>query len=188
MAFDILFIASDSEGAAFFHPERHEYLQTKYGLKAEEVRQLVFASAPAWVQDGVPMSYTAAENWFRNGRRFSLTQAEIDQYLDDQSRENLTRFGNGIYVSDHLLRQGLSVRLINDLGPEWQKFLRNAAEGPRVVAISTTFLESRERTEACARRVREVLPDVPIVIGGPLVHYSHKILHEAPHLASHASL
>jgi radical SAM superfamily enzyme YgiQ (UPF0313 family) len=186
MAFDILFIASDSEGAAFFHPERHEYLQTKYGLKAEEVRQLVFASAPAWVQDGVPMSYTAAENWFRNGRRFSLTQAEIDQYLDDQSRENLTRFGNGIYVSDHLLRQGLSVRLINDLGPEWQKFLRNAAEGPRVVAISTTFLESRERTEACARRVREVLPDVPIVIGGPLVHYSHKILHEAPHLASHA--
>lgn len=185
MAFDVLFISSDSEGAAFFRPERHAYLQTKYGLKPEEVRQLVFASAPAWVQDGVPMSYTAAENWFRNGRKFSISQEEIDKYLDDLSRENLTRFGNGIYVSDHLIKQGLSVRLVNDLGPEWQRFLRLAAEGPRVVAISTTFLESRERAEACARRVRAVLPGVPIVIGGPLVHYSHKILHEAPHLVGH---
>lgn len=188
MAFDVLFISSDSQGASFFRPEKYAYLQSKYGMDADEIRRLVFATAPTWVQDNVPMSYTAAENWFKGGRQFELTQEQIHEYLDDLSSENLTRFGNGIYVSDHLLKVGLDVKLINDLSPEWERFLEFAALGPRVVAISTTFLESRERAEETARRIREVLPDVPIVIGGPLVQYSHKVLNDSPHLCAHEQM
>ena len=35
------------------------------------------------------------------------------------------------------------------------------------------------------RRMREVAPDAIMVVGGPLVFYSHKVLQEAPHLMSH---
>lgn len=186
MALDVIFVSSDTESAGFYHPDKWAFLQSQYGLSPDEVRKLIFASAPAWTENGVAMSYTAAENWFRNNRRFSLTEAEIEQYFAEVSSENLTRFGNGIYVSDHLLKHGVSVGLINDLAPEWKRFLEFAAEKPAVVAISTTFLESRERAEAAARRIRTVLPDAVIVVGGPLVHYSHKIMNEAPHLMEQA--
>lgn len=186
MALDVIFVSSDTESAGFYHPDKWAFLQAEYGLRPDEVRKLIFASAPAWTENGIPMSYMAAEHWFRNGRRFNLTQSEIDQQFDNLSSENLTRFGNGIYVCDHLLKAGLSVGLVNDLGPDWKEFLEFAKQEPAVVAISTTFLESRERAEAAARRIRQVLPKAVIVVGGPLVHYSHKIVHEAPHLMEQA--
>ena len=186
MALDVVFVSSDTESAGFYHPDKWAFLQAEYGLKPDEVRKLIFASAPAWTENGIPMSYMAAERWFRDGRRFNLSQAEIDRHFDNLSSENLTRFGNGIYVCDHLLKQGLTVGLVNDLAPDWHTFLELAKEQPKVVAISTTFLESRERAEHAARRIRQVLPEAVIVVGGPLVHYSHKIVHEAPHLMEQA--
>jgi len=188
MAYDVLFISSDAHGASFFEEEKFSYLQTKYGLDPGEVRGLVFAHAPWWVNNGVPMSYIAAENWFKNGRQFSLSQAEIDHYLDDVSNDTLTRFGNGLYVCSHLFNEGLESRVINNLATEWNRFLAYLAEEPRLIAISTTFLESREAAEESARRVRSVAPDIPIVIGGPLVQYSHRIMTDAPHLHSHSQI
>ncbi|MEZ5988547.1 MAG: radical SAM protein [Planctomycetota bacterium] len=188
MAYDVLFVSSDSRGAVYFDRERYAYLRDKFGLGENEVQRLLFAHAPVWTEGGVPMSYIAAENWFRNGRRFSLTEEEAARYMDELSQETLTRFGNGLYVVDHMLKAGYECRLINDLGAEWETFEAYVAEGPRCIAISTTFLESRERTEECARRIKAVAPDVPIVVGGPLVLYSWRIREEAPHLVPHSQI
>lgn len=188
MAFDVLFVSSDSQGAGFYRPEEFRYLVDRYGMREEEVPRLIFGATPWWNENGVPMSYPAAENWVNNGRRFSLTQAELDRHMKTLSTQTLTRFGNGIYVSSHLLKEGYSTKLINNLATEWEQFLQLLNQGPRVIAISTTFLESREATEATARRIREVAPGVPIIVGGPLVMYSHKILTDAPHHHAHAQI
>jgi anaerobic magnesium-protoporphyrin IX monomethyl ester cyclase len=188
MPLDVLFISSDSQGASTFSDEKFAYMQDKYGLSESEVRQLVFAAAPSWTEHGVPMSYVATENWARNNRQFSLSQAEIDEYFSELNNENLTRFGNGLYLAGRMLRDGHSIRVINDLGTEWNRFLKFLEEEPRMIAISTTFLESREATEATARRIRAAAPGIPIVIGGPLVLYSHKMKEESPHLFAHPQI
>lgn len=185
MSLDVLFIASDIVNAGYFEPENYAYMQGKYGLSGDELTRLITARIPSWQEDGVPMSVLAAQNWFSNGRRFSLSQQEIERYFAAANKENRTRLGNGIYVSDHLVKEGLSVELVNDLSSEWDDFLTYLARGPRVVAISTTFMCTREGVARIARRVREADPNVPIVIGGPLVHYSHKIYEEGPHLFAH---
>ena len=186
MAFDVLFIASDIlQGNLHpgpFEPDGYTYLKDKYGLSGEELGRLVTATAPTWVEDGVPMSMLAAQDWLSNGRRFPLSQAETQRNHDTATREGRTRLGNGLYVSDHLVKEGLSVELINDLSMEWDLFLELLGKGPQVVAISSTFICSRGGVERMARRIREVDPDVPIVIGGPLVHYSQKILEDGPHI------
>jgi p-methyltransferase len=185
MAFDVLFVASDSRGASCYDRARYAYLHDKFGLSEREIQRLLFAHAPLWTESGVPMSFLAAEDWFRHGRHPSLSQADLERFLDQLSHDAVTRFGNGIYVADHLLKAGLSCRVVNDLGTEWEHFLRCVADRPRCIAISTTFLESRERAEATARRVKEAAPGVPVVLGGPLVLYSYEILARSPAAAAH---
>ena len=63
MALDVIFVSSDTESAGFYHPDKWAFLQAEYGLKPDEVRKLIFASAPAWTENGIPMSYMAAEHW-----------------------------------------------------------------------------------------------------------------------------
>ncbi len=185
MSFDVLFISSDSQSAGNFDRDKFSFLSSSYGMSDKQIRQLLFADAPWWKEGDVPMSYVAAENWFRNDRNFSLSPAEVEKYFSELSNDTLTRFGNGLYVTSHLIKEGMTARLINNLATSWQTFLDYVEEGPRVIAISTTFLESREAAESTARRIREIVPDVPIVIGGPLVLYSHKIMTDAPRLHPH---
>ncbi|MBI4880896.1 MAG: radical SAM protein [Planctomycetes bacterium] len=185
MPYDVLFVSSDSVGGSHFPEEDYAYLQDRYGLTPKEVHRLVRASAPVWLEDGVQMSLMAAENWFQHGRRFSLTAEEIREFTTTLSGEVATRFGNGIYVTDHLVKQGLGVELINDLALEWGRFLECVAQGPRIIALSTTFLTGRNQVEVTTRRMRQAAPGVPIVVGGPLVLYSHKVMEEAPHHFAH---
>jgi len=185
MAYDVLFISSDSQSAGNFDREKYSFLSTSYGMSEKQIQQLIFADAPWWKENGVPMSYVAAENWFRNDGTFSLSQEEIDKYFNDLSHDTLTRFGNGLYVTSHLIKEGMTARLINNLETEWDTFLDYVKEEPRIIAISTTFLESREAAESTARRIRALVPDVPIVIGGPLALYSHRIKTDSPHLHQH---
>jgi anaerobic magnesium-protoporphyrin IX monomethyl ester cyclase len=86
---------------------------------------------------------------------------------------------NGIALLDYLRRSGISAELISSYEAERERFKALLARGPKVVAVSTTFIISKRALARLAADVRSLAPDALIVAGGPFVFSSYLLLGRA---------
>jgi anaerobic magnesium-protoporphyrin IX monomethyl ester cyclase len=79
------------------------------------------------------------------------------------------------YALKQLLRaHGIDSEMIFYLDTERARLDAIRAAGPRSVFLSTTLLPSKERLRRAAAAVRDLLPDTPIIAGGPFVDRSYR--------------
>lgn len=74
-----------------------------------------------------------------------------------------------LYLKDYLDRRGFNVEIISFFTYEKERFRALLADGPRAVAITTTFYVDSDPVTEIVRFVREHNPDVAVVVGGPHV-------------------
>lgn len=87
---------------------------------------------------------------------------------------------NGVLLFNLLRRAGFDPILVNDLAYD-DDVLKSALDGDVLaVVISTTFLPFREYVTHIARRVRAQRPDMPVVVGGPMVYTSAVLFRDQP--------
>jgi len=79
----------------------------------------------------------------------------------------------GIYLYNFLTRRGVDCGLINFLDLELEQFEKLLQEDPKVIALSTTFMTSITMVKSVTEIIRKYAPDVPLVLGGPLVYNSY---------------
>ncbi|MCX5753162.1 MAG: radical SAM protein [Candidatus Krumholzibacteria bacterium] len=73
---------------------------------------------------------------------------------------------NSIYLYDFLNRNGIRTESVGYFLLEQNRFRDLMAAGPKVVAISTTFIEDAQKVVEIARAARELSPTSVIVVGG----------------------
>lgn len=72
----------------------------------------------------------------------------------------------GLYLYQHLKREGHDVALIKHAQLEWDEFQNYLKQKPKVIAISTTLLLHPLDIGTVVRMCREVSPDSFIILGG----------------------
>ena len=92
---------------------------------------------------------------------------------DTGSSDSNVPYLAGIYLYNYLTKRGVSCGLINFLDLEMEHFEKLLSENPKVIALSTTFLTSISMVKGVTEIIREYAPDVPIILGGPLVYNSY---------------
>ncbi|MEV0326060.1 PhpK family radical SAM P-methyltransferase [Micromonospora echinospora] len=74
------------------------------------------------------------------------------------------------YLASFLYRRGFDVGVVNFFNKGRDEFAAMLAEGPRAVAITTTYYVDDEPIRQIVRFVREHDETVPIIVGGPRIH------------------
>jgi p-methyltransferase len=74
-----------------------------------------------------------------------------------------------VYLTAFLRRHGLRAEYVNLFQIERDWFAELLEQGPRCVAITTTFYVTNHPAREIVDFVKERRPDVPVIIGGPLV-------------------
>jgi radical SAM PhpK family P-methyltransferase len=74
-----------------------------------------------------------------------------------------------VYLTQYLRRKGLAAEYVNLFQYEKERLLELLAEKPACVAITTTFYVLNLPVTEMTRFLKEHAPDVPVVVGGPLV-------------------
>ena len=118
--------------------------------------------------DGVPMTISNLKEYFKNGRRF--TDAPRRRTLE-QYRPYRQLYYSALHLYSLLIREGFEVGLLNCHYPDDQKRLALYKEKPRVVVISTTYMNIKAVRKVIAD-IREHLPDSFTVAGGNYVRHS----------------
>lgn len=92
-------------------------------------------------------------------------------------RENwaITPTLNGLILTSFLTSKGYSVELINDFYREKDKFITAVHRNPKLIAVSTSFIYSKDHLIRVVRDIRQNAPDSFIVAGGPFVYLSYLI-------------
>ncbi len=181
MSYDLLVIASDAQSVTNYSHEDFVGLDGKHGMSAQDWRDMVDAKAPRWSVNNTEMIFPAMDNYFGNNRRLTITPEEKQAYFRARANDDL-KFLNGIFLADFCIRRGYSVEVINRLPEDYSSLAEELAKGPRVVAISSTFIPNRRRITEIARWIKDRDKDVKVVVGGPLVRYSHMIVEKRPEL------
>ena len=83
---------------------------------------------------------------------------------------------NGIYLLDFLTKQNFDVALINNYYDEKYLFNNLLKQSPKAIIISTTFIYSKKDLEKLVNDIRNIAPDVFIIVGGQFVYKSYQIL------------
>jgi radical SAM superfamily enzyme YgiQ (UPF0313 family) len=83
---------------------------------------------------------------------------------------------NGIYLFNYLTKKNFNVGLIDSYYNEIDQFKQLLDRNPRVVIISTTFIPGKQNLVKLVADIRDLAPDVFIIVGGPLVYASYLIL------------
>lgn len=80
---------------------------------------------------------------------------------------NLPGF-NGIHIANYLMQYGINTCIINNFDAEWDQFCEayENAEPKPLVGISTTFHLNYSEINRITGRIKNVYPDVTIVLGG----------------------
>lgn len=125
--------------------------------------------------DGHPANIQVVRNFISNGGKVVPPIAGDGLY----SWESAPKL-NGIYLYNFLTNQGIKTALINNFEKERETFKKMAATKPKVVAISTTFMVSRQTVFNLVSEVKAICPEAKVVIGGPLVYISWLIVQRAP--------
>jgi p-methyltransferase len=99
-----------------------------------------------------------------------------------------TRFLNGIYLADFLDREGLAVEVINHLEEDEELALEALARDPVAIGVSSTFLPNRESVDRAAGEFKQRRPDLPVIVGGPHVAQSFRVLNDPAYAEHHVAL
>lgn len=184
MTYDLLVLASDALSVTTYDHKCFEGLANsgKYGLSKADWDDLVNARPPRWAVDGTEMVFPAMDIYFANARRLTITPAQRAAYLAQGALS--PKCLNGIFLADYCTRHGFSVEVLNRLDADYGNLKTMLASGPRTVAISTTFIPNRRRANEIARWIKSQDRSVQVILGGPLVRYSHMIHEQRPDLAS----
>lgn len=82
---------------------------------------------------------------------------------------------NGIFLYSYLTTKGYQVGLIDNFAAEREQFQQMLAMGPRAVIISTTFICAKTDLCKLVAGIREMAPDIFIIVGGMFVYLSDLI-------------
>ena len=84
---------------------------------------------------------------------------------------------NGVYLFNYLTKKKFKVGLIDSYYNETDHFKQLLDCNPRVIVISTTFIPGKQILIKLVADIRNLAPDVFIIVGGPLVYMSY-LMHE----------
>lgn len=79
----------------------------------------------------------------------------------------------GIYLYNYLQKRDVSCGLINFLDQELDQFETLLKAQPKLIALSSTFLTDVAMVKSVTEVIRSYAPNIPIVLGGPLVYNSY---------------
>ena len=82
---------------------------------------------------------------------------------------------NGLILTSFLNRSGYTTELINDFYREKEKFINALRQSPRLIALSTSFIYTKEHFIHFVKDIRNYAPDAFIVAGGPFIYQSYLI-------------
>ncbi len=82
---------------------------------------------------------------------------------------------NGIYLISYLTHRGYKVAGIDSFYNQQADFRQLLEKNPRAIVISTTFITSKQTLTQMVAKIRLMLPDAKIIIGGPFVYLSYLI-------------
>ena len=120
--------------------------------------------------DGWPATVQAAQNFISNQGR--IVPPVKDDTLSWASAPKL----NGIALLSFLQSNGIQTALVNDYAREQERFQLLVAQKPKAILISTTFIISKQALNQLVTSVRQYACNIPIVIGGPFVVQSYRML------------
>ena len=83
---------------------------------------------------------------------------------------------NGIYLFNFLTKNNFKVELINSFYNEKDRCKQLLGRNPRAVIISTTFIPGKQNLVKLVADIRDLAPDVFVIVGGPLVYMSYLML------------
>jgi anaerobic magnesium-protoporphyrin IX monomethyl ester cyclase len=89
---------------------------------------------------------------------------------------------NGVILASFLNQRGYSTELINDFYRDREQFARAIRRNPRLIAVSTSFVCSRDHLVNVVNDIRQLAPDAFIVAGGPFIYQSHLIYERSEEL------
>ncbi|MEQ8765976.1 MAG: radical SAM protein [Planctomycetota bacterium] len=182
MSYDLLIIASDACSTSNFSHMDFQGLADKWGMTLDEWNRMIDARPPRWTVNDTEMIFPAQDLYFRNGRQLQISEAERRAYYESRGSQEL-KYLNGIALADFTTRHGYSVEVINTLAPDFHNLEHYLQMGPRAVAISTTFIPNRRRVEEIAAWIKQRDPSIHVIVGGPLVRFSHMIHEQKPDIA-----
>jgi anaerobic magnesium-protoporphyrin IX monomethyl ester cyclase len=87
---------------------------------------------------------------------------------------------NGVMIASFLNHRGYSTELINDFYLDQEQFVRAIHRNPLLIAVSTSFVCSKEHLINVVNDIRQQAPDAYIVAGGPFIYQSY-LIHERSH-------
>jgi len=121
--------------------------------------------------DGRTADIQVVQNYVTHGGRVQ-PPIEGDDQMSWASAPKL----NGIYLFSYLTKKSFKVGLINSYYNETDHFKQLLDRNPRVIVISTTFIAGKQNLIKLVADIRDLAPDVFIVVGGPLVYMSYLML------------
>ena len=83
---------------------------------------------------------------------------------------------NGIYLFSYLTKHNFDVELINSFYEQKDHFRRLLEQTPRAVIISTTFVVGKSTLRKLVDDIRDLAPDIAIIVGGPFIYLSYLML------------
>ena len=80
---------------------------------------------------------------------------------------------NGIYLTSYLSKNNFNVELIHNFTAEKDRFATLLTKNPKSIIISTSFIFFKKTLRKLVNEIRELAPDICIIVGGPFVNYSY---------------
>ena len=104
---------------------------------------------------------------------------KIEDPIVGSDRENWSSAPtlNGVMLSSFLKKRGYSTELINDFYRDQEQFIRAIQRNPKLIAVSTSFICSKDHLINVVKDIRQRAPDAFIVAGGPFIYQSY-LIHE----------
>ena len=104
---------------------------------------------------------------------------KIEDPIVGSDRENWSSAPtlNGVRLASFLNQRGYSTELINDFYRDREQFVRAIRRNPRLIAVSTSFVCSKDHLINVVKDIRQQAPDAFIVAGGPFIYQSY-LIHE----------
>jgi p-methyltransferase len=138
---------------------QYEELLRRYGQDSEAYRDLKFSFVD--VQGAGKMTYAGLLN-----HALDLARGTRDtEPFKSGDIPNLA----AVYLTHYLRRRGLQAEYVNLFQYEKDRLLEHLRCGPQCVVITTTFYVLNMPVSEMVEFIREHAPDVPVVVGGPLV-------------------
>ncbi len=108
---------------------------------------------------------------------YLLHNGKIEDPIIGSDRENWSSAPtlNGIMLAGFLNKHGYSTELINDFYHDQEQFIRAMRRNPKLIAVSTSFIYSKDHLINVVKDIRRQAPDAFIVAGGPFIYQSYLI-------------